>query len=240
MGHFRGWPLPPTLTEPDLLDAPVVLRPVRAADERTIRSVRAANASWLERWDPSRPDGPSDPSPIEPLRNLVRRSPAWPYAWAARRRREARRGIAIGWVIVCDGQFAGQLTVWHIVWGSSRSAEVAYWIDERFAGRGVMPTALAMGIDHCFAALGLHRIEAGIRPENIASRRAVEKLGFRDEGIRVRQVHIDGAWRDHVCYAITAEEAAAGLLPAWRRTIATARAQPTPSGSAIRSPQSHE
>ena len=66
-----------------------------------------------------------------------------------------------------------------------------------------------------------HRIEAGIRPENAASRRAVEKLGFRDEGTRVRQVHINGAWRDHVCYAITAEEASAGLLAQWRRSLAT-------------------
>jgi ribosomal-protein-alanine N-acetyltransferase len=226
----------PTLTEPHLLGAPVVLRAVRPSDERICRIVRAANDSWLRRWDASDPEGPSRPSPIEPILSMVRRSPVFPYVWAARRRREARHGDALSWVLSYDGQFAGQLTVWHIVWGSSRSAEVAYWIDEKFAGRGLMPTALAMGIDYCFRVLGLHRIEAGIRPENTASRRAVEKLGFRDEGVRVRQVHIDGAWRDHVCYAITAEEAPAGLLSQWRRTLA-ATAQPTPS-AALRTAQS--
>jgi ribosomal-protein-alanine N-acetyltransferase len=119
-------------------------------------------------------------------------------------------------VIRYGGQFAGHLTVWNIVWGSSRSAEIAYWIDEQFAGRGIVPTAVAMVIDHCFRVMGVHRIEAGIRPENKPSRRVVEKLGFRDEGVRVRRVHIDGAWRDHVYYAITAEEATAGILPRWR------------------------
>ncbi|HXJ27968.1 MAG TPA: GNAT family protein, partial [Streptosporangiaceae bacterium] len=71
--------------------------------------------------------------------------------------------------------------------------------------------------------MGMHRLEASIRPENIASRRVVEKLGFRDEGIRVRQLHINGSWRDHICYAITAEEVPAGMLPRWRSSLAASR-----------------
>ena len=104
-------------------------------------------------------------------------------------------------MITYGGAFAGQLTVGSIVWGSSRSGQIGYWIDERYAGRGIVPTALAMAVDHCFRAMGMHRLEASIRPENVASRRVVEKLGFRDEGIRVRQLHINGSWRDHICYA---------------------------------------
>jgi ribosomal-protein-alanine N-acetyltransferase len=127
-------------------------------------------------------------------------------------------------VIRYGGQFAGELTVWRIDLGASRSAEVGYWIDPGLAGRGIMPAALAMGIDHCFQAMGLHRVEAGIQPENAASRRVVEKLGFRNEGTRVRLVCIEGAWRDHVCYAITAEEAQDGLLPRWRGECAPLRA----------------
>ena len=69
----------------------------------------------------------------------------------------------------------------------------------------------------------MHRLEASIRPDNAASRRVVEKLGFRDEGIRVRQLHIDGAWRDHICYAITAEEAATGMLRRWQRSLASSK-----------------
>jgi ribosomal-protein-alanine N-acetyltransferase len=73
-----------------------------------------------------------------------------------------------------------------------------------------------MAVDHCFGVIGLHRLEASIRPENHASRRVVEKLGFREEGIRVRQLHINGAWRDHICYALTVEEVPQGLMPRWR------------------------
>jgi ribosomal-protein-alanine N-acetyltransferase len=101
---------------------------------------------------------------------------------------------------------------------------VGYWIDEAYAGRGIIPTTLAMAVDHCFGVIGLHRLEASIRPENHASRRVVEKLGFRDEGVRVRQLHINGTWRDHICYAITAEEVPAGMLPRWRSLLAASRA----------------
>ena len=71
--------------------------------------------------------------------------------------------------------------------------------------------------------MGMHRLEASIRPENVASRRVVEKLGFRDEGIRVRQLHINGTWRDHTSYAITAEEVPAGMLAGWRSSLAASR-----------------
>ena len=115
------------------------------------------------------------------------------------------------------------VTVFNIVWGPLRSAEVRYWIDERLAGRGIMPTALAMAVDHCFLGMRLHRLEACIQPRNTASRRAVEKLGFRDEGTRVGQVYVDGAWRDHICYAITEDDVPDGALSRWRSSAASPR-----------------
>jgi len=74
--------------------------------------------------------------------------------------------------------------------------------------------AVAMACDHCFHELRLHRIEIVIRPENAASLRVVEKLGFRREGARPRFLHIDGAWRDHEVFALYAEEAPASLADA--------------------------
>ena len=64
---------------------------------------------------------------------------------------------------------------------------------------------MALATDHCFS-IGLHRIEINIRPENMASRRVVEKLGFRPEGLRPRYLHIDGDWRDHLSFALTVDE----------------------------------
>jgi ribosomal-protein-alanine N-acetyltransferase len=205
---MRGWPV--TLTEPDLLELPVGLRPVRAKDASTWRDTRVRNAAWLRAWEPTNPETP------------LYRSSLGPYVAMARTmRREARQGLTVPWVITYGGHFAGQLTVGSIVWGSARSAQVGYWIDEAFAGRGVTPTALAMAMDHCFFVIGLHRIEATIRPENHASRRVVEKLGFREEGLRRRSLHIDGAWRDHLSYAMTVEDAAGGLMARWRRISAS-------------------
>jgi len=99
--------------------------------------------------------------------------------------------------------------------GAFRSVPVGYWVASEVAGRGVMPTALALLVDHCFQTLGLHRVEANIRPENAASRRVVEKLGFREEGLHRRYLFIDGAWCDHLMYAVTAEDVPEGMVARW-------------------------
>ncbi len=71
---------------------------------------------------------------------------------------------------------------------------------------------MALATDYLFFERGLHRIEVCIRPENIASLRVVEKLGFRYEGLRRRYIHINGAWSDHFCFALVQEEVRGGVL----------------------------
>jgi ribosomal-protein-alanine N-acetyltransferase len=132
-------------------------------------------------------------------------------------RRQAREGSAFPFAITYEGRFAGQLTVGNVVRGAFNSAYVGYWVDAAVAGRGVMPTALALVVDHCFGPARLHRIEANIRPENVASKRVVEKLGFRDEGLHRRYLAIDGAYRDHIGYAVTIEDVPEGMLRRWHR-----------------------
>ncbi len=207
---MRGWPV--TLTEADLLDVPVGLRPVRVKDASVWRETRIRNAAWLRPWEPTNPETPLYQTNLGPY-----------IAMARTMRREARQGLTLPWVITYAGRFAGQMTVGSIVWGSARTAQVGYWVDEAIAGRGVAPTTLAMAVDHCFFVVGLHRVEATIRPENQASRRVVEKLGFREEGLRRRSLHIEGTWRDHLCYALTAEDVQGGLLPRWRSAVSASR-----------------
>ena len=146
---MRGWPV--TLTEADLLDAPVGLRPVRVKDASIWRETRIRNADWLRPWEPTNPETPLYQTSLSPY-----------IAMARTMRREARQGQTLPWVITYAGRFAGQLTIGSIVWGSARTAQVGYWIDEAVAGRGVVPTALAMAVDHCFSVVGLHRVEAKI------------------------------------------------------------------------------
>ncbi len=96
--------------------------------------------------------------------------------------------------------------------GSAQFANVGYWIDEQHAGHGYMPLAVAMASDYCWFELGLHRIEVAIRPENVASLRVVEKLGFTEVGYAPRYLHINGAWRDHRLFALTVEDVPGGLV----------------------------
>lgn len=163
--------------------------------------MRARNAEWLQPWEPTSRSGAVPPPTY---RDMVRRL-----------RAEARKGQALPFVVTYEGRLVGQLTVGGISWGSACSAHIGYWVDVAVAGRGVMPTAVALVVDHCFRRVGLHRIEVNIRPENAASRRVVEKLGFREEGLRRRFLHIDGDWRDHLSYALTADEVGPGLLARW-------------------------
>jgi ribosomal-protein-alanine N-acetyltransferase len=115
-------------------------------------------------------------------------------------------------VVTYDGEMVGQLTVTGVTWGSARWAQMGYWIDQGFAGRGIIPVAVALACDHCLLTMRLHRVEIAIRPENVASLRVVEKLGFSQIGLAPRYLHINGQWRDHLLFAITAEEVPEGVL----------------------------
>jgi ribosomal-protein-alanine N-acetyltransferase len=130
---------------------------------------------------------------------------------------QARSGRALPFAVTVDDEFAGQLTVTNITGGSARWGQVGYWLDQRHAGQDVMPTAVALTVDYCLFELGLHRIEVAIRPENTASLRVVEKLGFTEIGYAPRYLHIDGEWRDHRLFALTVEECEGGLLRRYRQ-----------------------
>ena len=177
----------------------VRLRPISVRDRDVWRATRRANAEWLRPWDATPPS----------------RSQAQPRSFSAMvrlMRSEARAGRQLPFVVELDGRFVGQLTVSNIVRGSAQFASVGYWIDRAYAGRGIIPRALAMAIDHSFGPVGLHRVEVAIRPENASSLRVVEKLGIPEVGFAPRYLHIDGAWRDHRIFAITREDVPEGLL----------------------------
>ncbi|WP_052849686.1 GNAT family N-acetyltransferase [Streptomyces avicenniae] len=196
--HF--WPT-------QLTEGPVGLRPIRLRDQGAWREVNQRNRDWLRPWEATIP--PAPPGHLPPRRPTFRQM-------VRHLRAEAQAGRMLPFVVTYDGRLVGQLTVAGITWGSMCSGHIGYWIDRAVAGRGVMPTAVALATDHCFRRLGLHRVEICIRPENGPSRRVVEKLGFRPEGVRPRYLHIDGAWRDHLVFALTAEDMQDGLLNRWR------------------------
>jgi ribosomal-protein-alanine N-acetyltransferase len=175
------------------------LRELRRRDAAAWREVRGRNVAWLGPWEATVP--PESEEQVPTFLQMV-----------ARFRAEARAGRTLAWAITLDGALVGQVTAGGITLGSLRATTIGYWIDQRVAGRGLTPLAVAMACDHCLRVLRLHRIEIVVRPENAASLRVVEKLGFRAEGARPAYLHIDGAWRDHEVFALHAEEAPVSLM----------------------------
>lgn len=174
-------------------------RPLEVADASVWQETRARNVAWLGPWEATVP--PGVPPPPASFRGLVREL-----------RRQARTGRTLPFALTVDDVFAGQVTVSNIVGGSAMFASVGYWVDQRYAGLGAVPTGVALVADHCFTQAGLHRVEVAIRPENSASLRVVEKLRIPEVGFAPRYLHIDGDWRDHRLYAITREDVPQGLL----------------------------
>ncbi len=174
----------------------VLLRPLVPGDFAQWSDVRIRSASWLTRWEPARPPGVPDVT--------TNRS-----AFAARcraRDRERQLGTGFGFGIFAEDRFCGEINVNGVQRGPFQSAYVGYWVDEACAGRGYCPEAVVVLARHCFEELALHRLQIAIIPRNVASRRVVEKLCLRDEGVALRYLEINGTWEDHIRYAITAEE----------------------------------
>ena len=96
------------------------------------------------------------------------------YCWAITR----HDGPALGWVILVprrEGMF-----------------ELGYILGRAEWGKGIVQEAANLVLDYAFGPLGSRRVMAETDPENIASIRLLEKLGFRQEG------HLRAEWQTHI------------------------------------------
>lgn len=183
----------------------LVLRPLARRDRAEFTQLRARSRDWLRPWDAASPDGPV---PSESFGRLRR--------WNST---EARHGRLVPLVIEHRGAIVGQITAGPIHWGAARSAAVGYWVAQDSVGQGIAPGAVALLADYCFREVGLHRLEANIRPENARSLATVRKLPFRYEGLRRSYLFIDGDWRDHESFALLAEDVPDGAVAAFRAAV---------------------
>lgn len=189
-----GWPV-------TLRAGRVTLRPLRRRDAADWARLQLANEQWLSRWEPTAPASWEERHSKANFRRMVRVL-----------RRRAGVGACLPFAVLVDDEFAGQLTVDNVVRGVMRSAHLGYWIDQAHARQGFMSVAVAAVVDHCFGPVGLHRLQADVRPENAPSRALVTGLGFREEALFLRYLDIDGDWRDHIGYALTVEDCSGGVL----------------------------
>lgn len=182
--------------DPVLTGRRVSLRPLVVEDFAQWREVRTTNEEWLTRWEPQRFAGQPD---------VVKSRQAFSSRCAARQR-ERQLGTGYGFGIFIGQQLIGEMNVSAIQRGPFQNAYVGYWIDQRQAGFGYTPEALVVAMRFAFDDLRLHRIQIAIIPRNKPSRRVVEKLGIRLEGLAERYLEINGVWEDHMRYAITVED----------------------------------
>ena len=173
----------------------ITLRPARLRDRAKWNHVRAENKEWLTPWEATLPRVPEG----SPASEYLTGRPSF-FEMVRALNREARAGRSYSFLIWNGANLVGQITMGGVIYGALRGAHIGYWIDRNFANRGYTTQAVRLVSGFGFSQLGLHRIEINIRPENEASRRVALKAGFILEGERKAFLHIDGAWRDHLCF----------------------------------------
>ncbi len=179
-----------------LMGRRILLRQLQPSDFEQWREVRRRNVEWLTKWEPSRP--PNAPDVVEDRGAFALRCHA--------REREWQLGTGYGFGVFVEGRFAGEINLNSVQRGPFQNAYVGYWIDEAHAGHGYTPEAVVIVARYAFEVQGLHRIQISIIPRNAASRRVVEKLEVRAEGVAERYLEINGRWEDHIRFAMTSEE----------------------------------
>ncbi len=202
-----GWPA--QLGPVRVQGGAVELRPLSRSDGERWRGIRTRDEASIAPWDAT-----------SSLTWEQRHTKAQWHSHRSLLTAAARRGEVLPFAVAVDGQFVGQVTVGGIQRGALRSAWAGYWVDSTRQGGGIATAALALAVGHAFGPVGLHRIEATIAPTNVASRAVVAHLGFRQEGYLQRYLDINGAWRDHLLFAMTKEELPDGtgqLLAQWHR-----------------------
>jgi len=166
----------------------MILRPVVEADAEALIAANCANRAYHAPWVAP----PCDRAAFD--------------RWLA----GTATGRAVSMIgLTAEGQVIGVFNFSEIVLANFRSCYLGYYGMAEVAGRGLMGICLRAGLIHMREAVGLHRVEANIQPDNHRSIRLVSRLGFRREGYSPQYLFIDGAWRDHERWAVLLEEVSA-------------------------------
>ncbi|MEV0385991.1 GNAT family N-acetyltransferase [Nonomuraea sp. NPDC050643] len=161
----------------------VVLRPVTERDTEALVDAYIRNRDHLRRWEPSRPaEFFTHAGQAERLKSLLE---------------QQARGGAVAWVLADGERVVGRMTLSTIVRGPFLSADLGYWLDAGYTGRGLATQGVRAVCRMADQELGLHRIAASTLLDNVASQTVLRKAGFEPYGLAPRYLAIDGKWQDH-------------------------------------------
>jgi ribosomal-protein-alanine N-acetyltransferase len=175
----------------------VVLRAPRATDITELRALLIRNSDHLRPWSPS-PSPGTNPVGFAELGRSI-----------ARHRRDWKVGSAYVFVASLRAPrdpIVGRVALTSVTRGPFQSAQIGYWLDAAYVGRGLMSQAIDLALAFAFDELRLHRVHAAVMPQNGPSRRILSKRCFREEGYAERYLRIAGQWEDHLLYGLTIEE----------------------------------
>lgn len=176
--------------EPLLRGEGLYLRPATPTDFSSWSRLRAASRAFLEPWEPTWPD---DDLTQAAFRRRLRRQDE-----------DIARDEAYAFLIFdqTSDEMVGGITLGGVRRGVSQSGTLGYWMGAPHAGKGRMTRAVAATVEFAFVKLRLHRVEAACIPDNAPSIALLERNGFQREGFARGYLKIDGAWRDHVLFAL--------------------------------------
>ena len=142
-------------------------------------------------------------------------------AWMERQAAALAAGTDVVWTIEHEGRASGMIGLhdieWHVLAWRVDRAVLGYWLAPRLAGQGLMSEAAHAVTAWGFETLGVHKVSVGCIEDNVASKRVIEKLGFRFIGRREDHAYRDGRWMHHLEYELTVSE--------WGDTTRTQRFQ---------------
>ena len=176
----------------------IYLRYPRVADFPIWAKLRAESQEFLTPWEPVWADD-------ELTRGAFRRR-------IKRYQKETRQDSAYVFFVLreSDNALVGGCTISNVRRGVTQCCTLGYWIGAKFARQGYMTNALRTLLPFVFRTLGLHRIEAACLTDNDASKNLLTRVGFLQEGLARRYLLINGAWADHLLFALLKEEAQLG------------------------------
>jgi [ribosomal protein S5]-alanine N-acetyltransferase len=169
----------------------LILRPIAEGDAKGLHEAYG-NADAMRFWDLTASIDVDQTATR--IRATLEVDPRWHAMWAIETR---------------AGRFAGAIN-YHAHAPQHRRLAVGWILAPSFWGQGFMTEAAPVVLEHCFARLNVHRIEARIEPENVASRKLATRLGFTEElGVLRDWLSVDGEFRSVLMYSL--------LQPEWRR-----------------------